>query len=101
MGREMLAASIVPRLPRGVRLIEDTTRGAWVLLAPERVVTVDAVSVDILQRVDGARSFGEIVSELAAAFDAPADEISADVGAFLIDLKDRQMMRLDGHDRAA
>ena len=50
----------IPCLPRGVRLPHDRIRDAWVLLAPERAITLDAVGHAILNEVDGARSFGDI-----------------------------------------
>lgn len=81
-----LADTIVPRLPRGVRLREDAARGGWVLLAPERALTLDDIAVAILREVDGARDVGAIVAALAATYDAPAEQIAGDVRAFLGDL---------------
>ena len=59
-----------PRLPRGVRLKYDETRGEWLLLAPERVIKADAIAVEILQRCDGAATIEAIVDDLAAQFSA-------------------------------
>ncbi|MEM9590828.1 MAG: pyrroloquinoline quinone biosynthesis peptide chaperone PqqD, partial [Pseudomonadota bacterium] len=50
-----------PALLRGVRLHWDRVREVWVLLAPERVLKMDAIGAAILQEVDGTRPFGEIV----------------------------------------
>lgn len=89
-----LDEAAVPRLLRGVRTKFDTVRGIWVLLAPERVLKLDAVGAAILAETDGARAFGEIVAVLAAKFDAPADRIAADAGAFLTSLVDRRMAEI-------
>ena len=79
----------VPRLAPGVRLKHDAARGGWVLLAPERVVMLEATAVDVLQLVDGARDLDAIVAALAAEYDAPAEVIRADVAELLTDLRQR------------
>lgn len=87
-----MEASSIPALPRGVRLHHDKVRGSWVLLAPERAVTLDMVGHAILSEVDGARSFGEITSRLAEKFNAPADQVAADSSGFLDALKSRRFL---------
>ncbi|AZO76664.1 MULTISPECIES: pyrroloquinoline quinone biosynthesis peptide chaperone PqqD [unclassified Bosea (in: a-proteobacteria)] len=87
-------AAIVPALPRGVRLRFDESRQQWFLLGPERVFEPDEIALEILQRVDGARSVEAIAQELAAAFEADRDEIAADVMAFLRGLADQRMVDL-------
>jgi pyrroloquinoline quinone biosynthesis protein D len=79
----------VPKLPRHVKFRFDETRQKWILLAPERLLLPDETAVAILERVDGARSVGDIVAALAAAYDAPAAEIETDVIAMLQDLADK------------
>ncbi len=88
------AALSKPRLPRGVRLKHDETRGEWLLLAPERVVKVDAIAVAILQRCDGIASFDAIVDDLAASFSADRARIEADVRALLDTLAAKRMVDL-------
>lgn len=87
-------AAIVPVLPRGVRLRFDESRQQWFLLGPERVFEPDEIALEILQRVDGARSVEAIAQELAAAFAADRDEIAADVMTFLRGLADQRMVDL-------
>lgn len=87
-------ASIVPVLPRGVRLRFDDSRRQWFLLGPERVFEPDEMAVEILQRIDGLCSVEAIVQNLATTFDADRDEIAADVMTFLRDLADRRMVDL-------
>lgn len=82
----------IPALPRGVRLHHDRVRDAWVLLAPERAITLDAVGHAILSEIDGIRSFGEITGALAARYDAPQDQIARDSGGFLAALKARRFL---------
>lgn len=90
----MIADAARPRLPRGVRLREDKVRDRWVLLAPERVVKVDAIAVEILKLCDGARSLGEIVADLAQRFNADAGRVATDVRAMLAELADKRMVEL-------
>ena len=90
----MIADESRPRLPRGVRLREDKVRDRWVLLAPERVVKVDPIAVEILKLCDGARSLGEIVADLALRFNADAGRIGTDVRAMLASLADKRIVEL-------
>lgn len=87
-------AAIVPKLPRGVRLRFDESRGQWFLLGPERVFEPDEIAVEILQRVDGLRTVDMIAKELAATFEADGGEITADVLGFLRGLADQRMVDL-------
>ena len=83
-----------PRLPRGVRLREDKVRSRWVLLAPERVVKVNPIAVEILKLCDGSRSLGEIVNGLAERFKAEPARVSADVRTLLASLVEKRMAEL-------
>lgn len=85
----MIAEAAIPRLNRGVKLREDTVRGRWIVLAPERMFVPDEVALEVLRLVDGARSVGAIADELAARFAAPREEILADVTDMLADLADK------------
>jgi pyrroloquinoline quinone biosynthesis protein D len=85
---------LVPRLPRGVRLKFDETRGEWLLLAPERVVKVDSIAVAILQRCDGAATIESIVEDLAVTYAADRARIDADVRGLLNGLAAKRMVDL-------
>lgn len=89
-----LAANGVPKLARGVRLRHDEARGQWVLLAPERVLNPDPVAVEILKKVDGARSIDVIVDELATAFTVERQTIATDVDAFLAGLAEKGLIEV-------
>jgi len=82
----MTDADTVPRFPRGVRLRFDRARERWLVLAPETVLTPDETAVEVLRLVDGSRSVAEIAAALAEAFDAPVEEIRADVAELVADL---------------
>lgn len=82
-------AAAVPRFARGVRLREDTARGRWVVLAPERAFVPDDTALEVLKLVDGARSVGAIADALAERFNAPREVIEADITEMLRDLAER------------
>ncbi len=82
----------VPLLPRGVRLHHDPVRDAPVLLGPERALMLDEIGHAILSEVDGVRTLDQIAAHLAEAYEAPKEEVAADMAAFLDDLADRQLI---------
>jgi pyrroloquinoline quinone biosynthesis protein D len=84
----------VPFLPRGVRMHDDRVRGLKVLLAPERVMKLDATGEAILGELDGNTPFGTIVARLAARYDAPEARIAEDAARFLDGLVERRMVEL-------
>lgn len=90
----VIADDVKPRLPRGVRLKHDDTRGEWLLLAPERVIKTDAIAVEILKRCDGVATLSEIVDDLAAQFKAERAQIEADVRVLLGELAAKRMVDL-------
>jgi pyrroloquinoline quinone biosynthesis protein D len=81
-----------PRLAPGVRLHFDSTRGAWVLLGPERVIEAEGPAHEILKRCDGTRTVGQIVDELAALYTADRAEIAVDVNDMLVELATKRML---------
>ncbi len=89
-----LAPRDVPFLPRGVRVQPDRVRGGMVLLAPEKAVALDEIGVAILSRVDGRASLSQIVRDLAQTYQAPEDQIAADVQTFLQGLRARVFLQV-------
>ena len=89
-----LANHAIPRIPRGVRLHHDTVRSRWVLLAPERTISLDPIGHAILLEIDGQRSFSGIVSTLAEKYEAPAEQIRADAAEYICGLMDRRILEL-------
>lgn len=82
----------IPSLPRGVRIQFDRVRENWVLLAPERALTLDPVGHAILQEIDGQRTLGDITSALAQKYDAPQVQIQKDGAGFLNALRNRRLL---------
>jgi pyrroloquinoline quinone biosynthesis protein D len=89
-----MGADEIPVIPRGVRVHHDAVRGVWVLLAPERVVTLDEPGRAVLSEIDGTRSLGQIAAGLAERFDAPAELILEDAAAFLGGLRRRRFLEV-------
>ena len=90
-----LPDSAVPRLPRGVRLHHCQVRAQWFLLYPERAMRLDAIGAEILAAVDGRRSLAAIAGDLAARFNAPEEQVKADIATFLGALAARRALTLD------
>ena len=83
----------IPVFATGVRFRFDAVRQAWIILAPERLFLPDEQAVAILKLVDGARSLGAIIDELATQFDAPRALIAGDVSTMLEDLATKGVLR--------
>lgn len=91
--RAIITADSKPTIPRYIKLRHDAGRGRWVILAPERVFNPDDTAVSVLQKCDGNRTVTDVVALLAAEYNAPAAEISADVVAMLQDLADKGVVK--------
>jgi pyrroloquinoline quinone biosynthesis protein D len=91
---EELAPESRPHLLRGVKLKNDQVRKTWVLLAPERYLRLNAISVDILQRCDGAAALSTIVDDLAEKYSADRTLIERDVRSLLNSLLEKRMLGL-------
>lgn len=91
--RNILTSGSVPILPPHVRLVFNEKRASWVVLAPEKILWPDDISVVILKNCDGTRSIGEIAEALSKEFSAPCSEILGDVLEFLQDWSDRLLVR--------
>lgn len=81
-------------MPRGVRLAEDTARGTWMLLAPERIFALDGPAVAVLSAIDGAASIATIAARLAARYGAPVAQVEADITAMIESLAARRVIDL-------
>lgn len=86
--RIVLEAASMPRFPRGTRFRFDSTRKAWVILAPERLMMPDEIATEVLKLVDGERTILLIAEHLSAQFGAPLDEILNDILLMLQELAD-------------
>ena len=79
----------VPRFPKHVKFRRNKARDEWVILAPERLVNLDQIAVEILKMVDGEKKVKEISAELSKKFNAPEETIISDVKEMLQDLSDK------------
>ncbi|HWM48690.1 MAG TPA: pyrroloquinoline quinone biosynthesis peptide chaperone PqqD [Xanthobacteraceae bacterium] len=93
-GSRTVADDSVPRLPRGVRLIDSPAHGGTVLLAPERAFKPDAIALAILQRCDGTTTIAAIADHLSATYAAPRERVLADIKALLGSLADKKLLEL-------
>ncbi len=91
--RVTVTPEFVPSLPGHVRMQFDDLRQKWVVLAPERVMWPDDVSVDILKLCTGSDSTSDIIDTLANDYNADRAEIEADVVEFLQDWSDRRLLQ--------
>ncbi len=89
-----MTGQAAPAFNRGFRLRHDDVRGAWVVLAPERLFMLDEHAAEVLKLVDGKRSVAEITDALAARYNAPRAEIATDVDAMLRDLSEKGAIQL-------
>jgi pyrroloquinoline quinone biosynthesis protein D len=88
-----VAGQSVLRFAPHARFRFDAVRQAWVVLMPERLFLPDEQAVAVLRLVDGSRDADAIVSTLGREYEAPRDEIAADVLAMLQDLVDKKVLR--------
>lgn len=89
-----LTSTDIVVMPRGVRIHHDKVRDAWVLLAPERAISLDPIGHAILTAIDGERDFGGLTSHLAAKYEAPVEQISDDCAEFITSLVDRRILEV-------
>jgi pyrroloquinoline quinone biosynthesis protein D len=80
------------RFPAHVKFRFDERRQAWIVLSPERLFLPDEQAVEILRLIDGMHTIDMIVDSLAEAFDAPREEIAADVLAMLRELVEKRVL---------
>ncbi len=91
-----LTADTVLVRPTWARLKHCDVRDAWLLLVPERVLFPCATTTDILQRLEKPQALGVLAADLAKEYDAPAEEILADVVGLLGDLVEKGYVRRAG-----
>ncbi|MDX2265870.1 MAG: pyrroloquinoline quinone biosynthesis peptide chaperone PqqD [Hyphomicrobiales bacterium] len=92
--RAIVDAASRPNMPRHVRLQLNELRDRYVVLAPEKVMWPDPVSVDVLKLCDGSRSIADIAQQLAADYNAPPEVIQTDVMEFVQEWTDKRLLVL-------
>jgi coenzyme PQQ biosynthesis protein PqqD len=75
-------------------ILAQEAQGQTVLLRLEdgSYYAVDEVGARIWELCDGQRSFADIVAVMRDEFEAPADQISADVAEFIAELRTEQLL---------
>ena len=91
--RSIIEAATQPVLPPHIQLRHDAGRGRWIILAPERLFDPDEIAVEVLKLCDGQRTVADIADQLAKEYNAPVDEIKADVIEMLQDLADKGVVK--------
>lgn len=91
--RLIIDADTTPALQTFVKLRHDKGRDRWIILAPERILTPDAIAVTVLNLCDGNKTIAEISSELAENYNAPVEVIEKDITNMLQDLADKGYIR--------
>jgi pyrroloquinoline quinone biosynthesis protein D len=83
-----------PRLATGCRWGAESQNGeVRVVLFPEGAIKLQGTGRQVLERCDGQRTFGEIISELQAQFgDADPSKIRADISQFLEQLRHKRIV---------
>lgn len=87
--RLIVESQTTPALRRFVKLRHDKGRDRWIILAPERILTPDAIAVEVLKLCDGQATVAGIAQELATTYDAPVEVIEKDITTMLQDLSDK------------
>ena len=80
-----------PRLATGCRW--GGTEANRMVLFPEGAIKLQSTGLQILERCDGQRTFGEIITELVKEFGTTDPEkIRADIGMFLEQLQKKRIV---------
>jgi pyrroloquinoline quinone biosynthesis protein D len=80
-----------PKLAAGCRW--GGTEENRVILFPEGAIKLQGTGRQVLERCDGQRTFGEIISELQVQFsDADPGKIRSDIGLFLEQLQKKRIV---------
>jgi pyrroloquinoline quinone biosynthesis protein D len=87
--RAVISAASQPALSRSFKLRHDAVRDRWVIQGPERVFSPDAIAVEVLKLCDGNRSVAGVAESLSERYNAPKEQILADVVSLLQDLADK------------
>ncbi len=91
--RTIITIASKPVMPPYIKMRHDAGRNRWLILAPERLVDPDEIAVRILKLGEGQRTVGDIAGLMAKEYNAPAEEIEADIIAMFQDLADKGVVK--------
>jgi pyrroloquinoline quinone biosynthesis protein D len=94
MSIQLVAASAIPKLERGVRLKHDVVRERYVVLGPEMLIELNQTGKAIMNQIDGALSITEIVDRLAQQFEINPQDIAQDVAEFCTSMMLRRVLSI-------
>jgi pyrroloquinoline quinone biosynthesis protein D len=81
-----------PRLATGCRWGAESTDERMILF-PEGAIKLQGTGRQVLERCDGQRTFGQIITELQSQFaDADPTKIRADISQFLEQLRHKRIV---------
>lgn len=83
-----------PQLMAHVRMRYDPVREALALLSPEKILWPDEIALEIINLCDGQNTVSDIANQLATQYEAPLDEVMADVIEFLQSWSDQLLLKL-------
>ena len=85
-----------PRLATGCRWGAESKTGSTeerTILFPEGAIKLQGTGLQVLERCDGERTFGQIIEELQAQFSvADPAKIRADISQFLEQLRNKRVV---------
>jgi pyrroloquinoline quinone biosynthesis protein D len=87
-----------PKLSSRARLQTDKVTGKPIVLYPEGVLMLNPTGHAIVSLCTGEVTFQEIVSNLAARYKIPPQEISSQVADYLNRLRERNLLEMLGGD---
>lgn len=92
--RQVVSAMSKPQLMTHVRMRYDPVREALALLSPEKILWPDEIALEILNLCNGKNTVSDIATQLANQYEAPLDEVMADVMEFLQSWSDQLLLKL-------
>ena len=94
MERRLVTTASIIKLGQRIRLSFDKTRQQWVLLGPEKVISLDDIAYQIISRCDGSCNVSTLIEQLATEYNAATEDIEQDVLSLLQSLVDKRFMQL-------
>jgi pyrroloquinoline quinone biosynthesis protein D len=89
-----IPAEARPKISARARLQTDKLTGKPVLLYPEGILVLNSTGHAIVLLCTGERTFADIVRDLAARYNTPAESIAPQVSDYLHRLQERNLVDL-------
>lgn len=92
---DLISATVRPVRPEGVLAQEAQGRTVLLRMSDGSYYSLDDVGAAVWELSDGERTVEGVIAGVCELFDAPADEIAADVREFITELRDEQLLHLE------